>query len=322
MAGDGIFAKYQPRYAEQNVITFPVRPDKKPAIKNWQKVGLEGSARLAEKFSEVDTFGFPLGPRSGLTILDVDTKDKGVLHEAQSRYGESPLVVETGGGYHAYYRYGGERRHIRPWGPDLPIDVLGNGYAVGAPSIAAKGPYKIIHGTLDDLRSLPPLHVVLDELRKPIPEGKRNQSLFRMSLEQAVHADDFETLMDVMRTRNMDCTIPLSESELENAARSAWKYEREGRNLVGRGKAVVLSHSLIDRVLGESHDAYILLSILKRNHWGRDFALANAMAPSLGWRLSRWRLARNILVRLGIIACLHEGGMGPNDPPIYGWVES
>ena len=67
----GIFAKFQPRYAEQNVITFPVSPDKKPAIKHWQKVGLEGSAKLAEKFSEVDTFGFPLGPRSDITILDV-----------------------------------------------------------------------------------------------------------------------------------------------------------------------------------------------------------------------------------------------------------
>ena len=57
---------------------------------------------------------------------------------------------------------------------------------------------------------------MLDELRKPIPEGKRNQSLFRMGLEQAAHADDFETLMDVMRTRNMDCTLPLPESELES----------------------------------------------------------------------------------------------------------
>ena len=42
MGGDGIFPKYQPRYAEQNVITFPVGRDKKPAIKHWQKLGLEG----------------------------------------------------------------------------------------------------------------------------------------------------------------------------------------------------------------------------------------------------------------------------------------
>jgi hypothetical protein len=320
MRGDGIFAKYQPRYAEQNVITFPVSADKKPAIKHWQRLGPKGSAKLAAKFADVDTFGFPLGPRSGLTILDVDTKDKGVLHEAQSRYGETPYLVETGGGYHAYYRYGGERRHIRPWGPDLPIDVLGNGYAVGAPSVAAKGQYKIIHGTLDDLKTLPPLSVMLDELRKPIPEGRRNQSLFRTSLEQAAHADDFETLMDVMRTRNMDCTVPLTESELEAAAHSAWKYEREGRNLLGRGKAVVMSHDVIDRL--DDPDAFYLMALLKRHHWGRDFVLTKAMASALGWTLPRWRRARNVLVRSNVIACIHEGGLGPNDPPVYAWADS
>jgi hypothetical protein len=320
MGGDGIFAKYQPRYAEQNVITFPVSADKKPAIKHWQRLGLQGSAKLAAKFSDVDTFGFPLGPRSGLTILDVDTKDKGVLNEAQSRYGESPYVVETGAGYHAYYRYSGERRHIRPWGADVPIDVLGNGYAVGAPSVAAKGQYKIIHGTLDDLKTLSPLSVMLDELRKPIPEGRRNQSLFRTSLEQAAHADDFETLMDVMRTRNMDCTVPLTESELEAAAHSAWKYEREGRNLVGRGKAVVMSHDVIDRL--DDPDAFYLMALLKRHHWGRDFVLTKAMASALGWTLPRWRRARNLLVRFNVIACIHEGGLGPNDPPVYAWADS
>ena len=45
------------------------------------------------------------------------------------------------------------------------------------------------------------------------------------------------------------------------------------------------------------------------------------MAAALGWGLRRWQAARNVLVRLGIIACLHEGGLGPGDPPIYGWVE-
>jgi hypothetical protein len=74
--------------------------------------------------------------------------------------------------------------------------------------------------------------------------------------------------------------------------------------------------------MAHSPDAFHLLMILKRYHWGRDFALANAMTAAIGWRLSRWRLARDILVRLGLIARLHEGGMGPNDPPIYSWVES
>ena len=49
---------------------------------------------------------------------------------------------------------------------------------------------------------------------------------------------------------------------------------REGRNLVGRGKAVVISHGTIDRVMAYSPDAFYLLMILKRHHWGRDFVLA------------------------------------------------
>jgi Bifunctional DNA primase/polymerase, N-terminal/Primase C terminal 1 (PriCT-1) len=262
----GVFAQWQPRYAEKRIATFPVGADKKPCIKNWNKIGLKGSERLVEQFLSTNALGFPLGPRSGVTLLDLDTKDASLLDDIQSRYGPSPFKVKTGGGYHLYYRYGGERRHIRPWGPDIPVDVLGGGYAVAPPSVAAKGQYEIIHGTLDDLNNLPPLHVMLDQLRRPIVTGKRNTSVFRVGLEQALHSDDFESLLDVMRTRNMDCEIPLPDSEVEKAARSAWRYERENRNLVGRGRAVVISHNLLDRLIATNQDAYILLSVLKRHH--------------------------------------------------------
>ena len=319
---NGIFSQWQPRYAERHIATFPVGKDKKPCIRNWNKVGLKGSVSLAEKFPFIDALGFPLGPRSGITVMDVDTKDASLLNDFQSRYGASPFIVETGGGYHAYYKYGGERRHVRPWGAHIPVDILGGGYAVAPPSVAAKGHYKILHGTLEDLERLLPLRVMLDELRKPIPTGTRNTSIFRTGLEQASHADDYETLLDVMRTRNMDCQTPLPDSEVVNAARSAWKYECEGRNLVGRGRAVVISHSLIDRLIATNQDAYILLTTLKRHHWGRDFILSKPMAAKVGWTLKRWYSARNVLVRFGIIACIHQGGMGPNDPPVYAWSES
>jgi len=38
----GIFAKYQPLYAEQKVVTFPVGQDKKPAIKKLAEARYEG----------------------------------------------------------------------------------------------------------------------------------------------------------------------------------------------------------------------------------------------------------------------------------------
>ena len=116
--------------------------------------------------------------------------------------------------------------------------------------------------------------------------------------------------------------MPLPASELESVARSAWKYEQEGRNRVGRGKAVIISHSTMDRVMACGPDPMYLLITLKRYHWNRDFVLANAMAESMGWGLRKWQAARNLLVRLGIIACIHEGGAGPGDPPVYAWCDS
>jgi Primase C terminal 1 (PriCT-1) len=108
------------------------------------------------------------------------------------------------------------------------------------------------------------MQAVLDGLRqsKNIPDGKRNHSLFHIGLEQSPHVDDFESLLDVMRTRNMECTPPLPDEEVVKAAQSAWKYQQEGRNLVGRGRSFVLSHQLFDRLDRESPDAWRLLSRL------------------------------------------------------------
>ena len=316
----GIFSKWQPRYAEHGIPTFPVRGDKKPFVKNWGKIGQKGSAQLADKFQDADAFGFALGPRSGVAIVDMDAKE--LLPEAEERFGRAKIVVETPGGTHAYYRYSGERRLIRPFGPDIAIDVLGNGYALGAPSEALKGPYELIRGTLEDLKNLPPMHQVLDGLRtKNILDGQRNHSMFRIGLKQAPFVDDVEDLKDVLRTRNMDCIPPMDDAELVKAAESAWKYQQEGRNLVGRGRAFVISHDLYDRIESESPDAWRLLTRLKRHNWGRDFILSNGLAASLGWGRRRLHAARKVLVRFKIIFCLHEGGAGPYDPPIYGWVD-
>jgi hypothetical protein len=46
----GIFAQWQPRYAEHRIATFHVK-DKRPCIRGWQKVGLPGRlSHLAKQF--------------------------------------------------------------------------------------------------------------------------------------------------------------------------------------------------------------------------------------------------------------------------------
>ena len=298
----GVFSEWQAHYAERRIATFPVNADKKPAIRRWNQITLGGSSQLAQRFREADAFGFQLGPRSQITALDIDSQDETVLADALNDHGNTPFVVRTAGGYHAYYSYSGERRLIRPY-HNKPIDILGGGFVVASPSISEKGTYQIIAGTLDDLANLPPIHVVLDDIRAEgrIVEGKRNNTIFRFALEQARHADTYDALLDVMRTRNMDCEPQLPDDVIISTAKSAWRYEQDGRNLVGRGRSVVTPHAVIDELIGKNQDAFVLLTMLQRHHWGRSFVLANAMADQLGWSRKRFAATRALLRALGFI---------------------
>jgi hypothetical protein len=55
---EGVFARWQPLYAEKRIATFPVGSDKKPQIRRWNKVGLSGSARLAQRLRTPTGLGF------------------------------------------------------------------------------------------------------------------------------------------------------------------------------------------------------------------------------------------------------------------------
>ena len=121
------FANAQPLYAEHGIATFPVTAEKKPAVGGYLHTGLKGSQALAAKFGNAPALGFVTDDRNGITVLDVDTPDERVLVRALDQHGHTPLIARTGSGkYHAYYRYNGERRRIRPW-PGREIDLLGTG---------------------------------------------------------------------------------------------------------------------------------------------------------------------------------------------------
>src|SRR5262249_12989334 len=153
----GIFSRWQPRYAERGIATFPVTAEKTPATKGYLRTGIPGSAQLAEKFQHANALGFACGRYNKVTLADIDTTDEKVLADALRAYGDTPIISRTAsGGFHASYRHNGERRRIRPK-PGTPIDILGGGYAVAPPSQVTKGAYEFIQGGLDDLGSLKPM---------------------------------------------------------------------------------------------------------------------------------------------------------------------
>jgi hypothetical protein len=220
VSAEGIFAHWQPIYSDHDIATFPVRLGevKKPAVKNYLKIGKAASATFAKRFSEADAFGFAC-ERSKITVLDIDTDDERVLADALDKHGQTPIVIRSGSGhFHAWYKRNGERRHVRPW-KNLPIDVLGRGYVVAPPSVATKGTYEFLQGSLDDLTSLPTLRNVGDLIKVPKPpkailqsdavgwnemtEGSgRNDALFHDLGHKARHVADFDELSPDHATQN------------------------------------------------------------------------------------------------------------------------
>ena len=318
----GAFAEWQPKYAVHGVATFPVR-DKRPTVKGYLSLGIKASRQLAMTYGDATAFGFALRP-ANLAVLDVDTSDERVLVDALDRHGATPIVVRSGGGnFQAWYRRNGEGRRIRPY-PDLPVDVLGNGYVVAPASLGAKGPYQIIEGSLEDLAKLPTMKnapIRSETTVAAVREGCRDDTLWRRCMQDARHCDDFDAMLDVAHTNNASFLPPLPDEQVMKVAKSAWKYTEKGRNWFGVGKRIISTHDEVDGLLRERPDAYLLLTILRRHHWAREFVVANAMAaemPGGGWRRERFAAARSELERRGFIVQVRPAMKGVG-PALYKW---
>jgi hypothetical protein len=152
----------------------------------------------------------------------------------------------------------------------------------------------------------------------PIPDGQRDDSLFRLLLREARHCDDFETLLDVGKTLNMNCVPPLDENHVIRKAKSAWNYETTGRNWVGRKARASTDR---EEILAFSRDpaAALLLSLLRVSHPVTDtrFAVDQVKtAQLLGW--SRATLISRIryLIENRRLIIVHRG-RGKGDPHLY-----
>ena len=305
----GVFALWQPRYAEHGIATFPVR-EKKPAVQHYLKIGSRASEEFAMRFADDDAFGLACR-RNKLTILDVDAPDERLLADAMNQFGPTPFVVRSGSGnFQAWYRNNGEKRKVRP-DPRRPIDILGDGFVVAPPSRAAKGEYSIICGTLADLASLPTMRraeiatPANDETAELVEVGQRNVTLWRHCMQSARRCGNISNLMEeAVGFNTTQFYEPLPADEVLNIVANAWSKETEGTNWFGRGGRVVFDTAEVDDLMQADPDAFLLLTRLRRHHWNREFVVANGMAetmPGNGWTRKRFAAARLRLATVGII---------------------
>jgi Bifunctional DNA primase/polymerase, N-terminal/Primase C terminal 1 (PriCT-1) len=336
----GLYSQFQPRYADLGVTVFPcaeIGDRKKPLVSNYLKMGIWAAADLAKKFSDANAMGFAAGARNRITVLDVDIADRRVLDTAIAKHGEPRLIVQTASGkFHGYYRYGRERRGVRAWGDELPIDLLGEGgFVMAPPSLFNDGQYQIIHGTLDDIRNLTPMHGLedrhygdrvqqqqttrADEGRhsEKVRQGRRNRWLWEQCMRAAHHCDDIDALIDVAFTRNEECEPRLEEDEVMAVVQSAWGYTQAGKNRFGQ-RGAWMPEPEVACMMAEPDVLALLVWLRAKNAPDSTFWIANGLAEShFYWDTRRLAAARRRLIKLEYIVQITRAHQG--SPALYRW---
>jgi len=321
----GTFAQWQPRYAEHHVATFPaeILPErKKPKVSHADRVGLPYSAQLALRFPEADAFAFYAGPRSGITVVDLDTSDESMVADAFAMYGPTPFVVRTPSrkGFHLYYRHSGEPRRVRH---GASLDMLGGGIVIAPPSQAPAGRYQIIAGTLEDLDHLPRLRQdnKLDEQTRStdelIHEGKRHDELKDRLAEEVWHTDDFDSFLDrAMTIGTMHMVPPIGTEEVTDLAK--WYWERKAKGQLWRRGHRHWTEDAAD-LARVDRDAGAVLTVLRVEHPGENhrFVVANAMAKMLRMDRKRFAAKRDKLQAMGLIRLVKPATI--TEPALYRW---
>jgi hypothetical protein len=168
--------------------------------------------------------GIATGRDSGLVVLDVDRPE--ILNGWQA----DTLTAETGKGRHLYFVVDSAaaspvKNSVRKLGDGL--DLRGDGgYVVAPPSRHASGVTYTWRNF--DARTQPAPAWIIQS--NPIPEGQRNEMLFRIaSAMRGTGKDLYDILGELDLVNSIRCVPPLPHKEVRTIAESATRYEPDGR---------------------------------------------------------------------------------------------
>lgn len=189
--------------------------------------------------------GVATGILSGLLVIDIDPRHGGIdsFKKLLKQYGTIPktLTAWTGGhGLHKLFQFPkapGRFRNKTGLAPGIDVRADG-GYFVAAPSLHVSGhryhwlhpkgsrppaPASIPDAWLGLLKDSNQISLVISPNK--IPEGKRNESLFRVACAMNNHGCSEKAIFQALTTDNVErCEPPLLENEVLKIAKSAQRY--------------------------------------------------------------------------------------------------
>ncbi len=136
---DRIFETYAPLYYAAGLPVIPLRPrNKMPDLTGWTQYG----SRMPNEMEQIDwlasfpkgNIGLPLGPASGLCMIDIDTEDEGLIETILEILPPSPWKRVGKKGMALAYRFQ-QQRNFKLRGPDgeMILEFLGLGNQVVLP---------------------------------------------------------------------------------------------------------------------------------------------------------------------------------------------
>lgn len=234
-------------YFEHEFSTIPVF-GKTPQVKDWPNSKIK-DLEIFKTYTNNNTTGaaFLCGSENGVYCVDVDPRNGGFdsLKLFEERFGQLPrtVTVETGGGgLHFYFRHTkplGKKQSFFP-GIDLPSLAVIAGSMHESAAV-----YKFKKGCgLGEVEIAPMPQAILDLLENnktekneqkfvvedesEIPEGQRDEALFRIGLHKLNQGLDPNRLLSELSSINqLRAKPPLSEKQLEKIVKSCLKNTKK-----------------------------------------------------------------------------------------------
>ena len=236
-------------YAQAGRAVLPCKPSgKEPLTAHGVKDATCDAVQILEWWKRCPDANVAIatGKVSGIVVLDIDPRHGGAesLKELEAKFGKLPDTVTTitgGGGRHAYFRYPkgveGIPNSAGALGPGLDVRADG-GYVIAPPSMHPSGDeYQWpVQGALRladipkwllALLSKPPTSTSTTgngrfEVPLTIPEGERNETLYRLARSLRAKALGPEVIRAALEAENQaSCKPPLDEDEVEQIVRNA-----------------------------------------------------------------------------------------------------
>lgn len=251
------------KYAEMGLAVIPINPrNKHPFTKNGSHDASTDPVVIKNWWFNHPSANVAIvtGLISNLVVIDQDLDDeKGIdgIHEVKAWEADNGTLPETWtaltgrGGYHCYYRIPDGAEYHNKQGILNGVDIRGEGgYVIAPPSVHANGKTYMweyspedceianVDETVKSFLSLKGKEKESSETESErfmapanIPEGKRNETLFKMAASLWSKNLSEEAILAALEVENnQKCNPPLNAEELKTIVKSVSKYDRTNNN--------------------------------------------------------------------------------------------